>query len=519
VEILTAILATLVVIAILFEVARRIGVPYPTLFVLGGLGLAFIPGVPRIGLEPELVLLVFLPPLLFSAATDTPIRELRANAGAIVRLALGLVVFTMVIVAVVTQVMIPEVGWAAAFTLGAIVAPTDALAATSVFRRLGAPRIVVTLIEGEALFNDATALVAYRAGVVAVLSGSFVLVSTLAGFALAAVGGIAIGVLIGWGGGEILRRLDDPPVEVVLGLVIPFAAYLPAESLGLSGVLAAVAAGLLIGSRLGKILTPRSRLLWQSSWKMIGFVLNGFVFLLIGMELPTILQELGGREPIAILGFVALVCAVVVVARFVWVFAASYLPNSPRRIVARTNPRLARNLTFVVGWSGLRGAVSLAAALALPVGFPERNLILLVTFSVILVTLVGQGLTLPFIVRRAGWDGIELDGDEGTVARAAAYEAGLAELERLRPQWSGHKPLLDRLESGLRDRLQHLATEDPDETAERSQERIEHEEIQLSIIGAQRTAVIELRDRGEINDQTLRTIERELDLEELRMEG
>jgi Na+/H+ antiporter len=516
---MTAILATLVAIAILFEVARRVGVPFPTLFVLGGLGLAFVPGLPRISLEPNLVLLVFLPPLLFSAATESPIRELRANVAPIARLALGLVIFTMLVVAFVAQLMLPGLGWAAALTLGAIVAPTDALAATSVFRRLGTPRIVVTLIEGEALFNDATALVAYRAGVLAVASGSFVLVSAVAGFAIAAVGGIAIGIVVGWVSAEILRRLDDPPVEVVLGLVIPFAAYLPADALGLSGVLAAVAAGLVIGSRLGKILTPRSRVLWLSSWKMIGFVLNGFVFVLIGLQLPTVLAGLGEREPVSIFVFIGLVCAVVVVARFIWIFAASHLPGSPRQIVARTNPRLARWLTFVVSWAGLRGAVSLAAALALPVGFPERNLILLVTFAVILVTLVGQGLTLPFIVRRAGWDGLELDGDEGTVARAAAYEAGLAEIERVRPAWPGHQPLLDRLESGLRDRTQHLATQDPGETAERTQERVEHEEIQLGIIGAQRTAVILLRDQGDINDATLRVIERELDLEELRMEG
>lgn len=252
---------------------------------------------------------------------------------------------------------------------------------------------------------------------------------------------------------------------------------------------------------------------------MIGFVLNGFVFVLIGLELPTVLQGLGAREPVEIIGLVTAVCVVVVVARFVWVFAASHIPGSPRQVVARSNPRLAQRLTFIVSWSGLRGAVSLAAALALPASFPERNLILLVTFAVILVTLVGQGLTLPFLVRRAGWDGMELDGDEGTVARAAAYEAGLAEIERARPAWPGHQPLLDRLESGLRDRSQHLATEDPAETAERRQERIEHEEIQVGVIRAQRTAVIELRDRGEINDQTLRAIERELDLEELRMEG
>jgi monovalent cation/hydrogen antiporter len=521
VDVLTAVLAILVAIAILFEIARRIGVPYPTLLVLGGLGLAFIPGLPRISLEPELVLLVFLPPLLFSAAAESPIRDLRANFLPLVRLSIGLVVFTMVVVAAAIHAAIPSLSWAAAFTLGAIVGPTDALAATSVFRRLGAPRVIRTLIEGEALFNDATALVAYRAAwpLAVVTGGTFVLSTTAAGFFVAAVGGIAIGVVIGRITGEILRRLDDPPVEVLISVVIPFAAYLPADQLGLSGVLAAVAAGLVIGSRLGTILTPNSRVLWLTTWKMIGFVLNGFVFVLIGLELPDILQGLGGRPPIHVLGLVVLVSGVVVVTRLVWVFAASLLPGSPRQIMAARDPRLATRLTFVVGWAGLRGAVSLAAALALPAGFPERNLILLLTFAVILVTLVGQGLTLPMVLRWAAWDGTEPDGDEATRARTAAYQAGLDEIGRARPDWPTHQPLLDRLESGLQDRTRHLATEDPDETEERRQERVEHEDIQRGVIAAQRTAVIELRDRGEINDQTLRLLERELDLEELRMEG
>jgi CPA1 family monovalent cation:H+ antiporter len=240
---------------------------------------------------------------------------------------------------------------------------------------------------------------------------------------------------------------------------------------------------------------------------------------LIGVELPGILNEQGGRTPLEILGLGALVGIVVVVARIVWVFASSLLPGSPRRLIARRDRRVAARLTFVVSWAGLRGAVSLAAALALPSGFPERNLILLVTFVVILVTLVGQGLTLPWILRWAGYEGIDLDGDEATAARAAAYRAGLDEITRARAAWPDHAPLLDRLESGLQDRTQHLATEDPDETAERHQERIEHEEIQRGVIAAQRAAVLELRDQRTINDQTLRTIERELDLEELRMEG
>jgi Na+/H+ antiporter len=518
VDILTALLVILVAIAILFEIARRIGVPYPTLFVLGGLPLAFVPGLSRVQLQPELVLLVFLPPLLFSAAVDSPIRDLRANRAPLLRLSIGLVLFTMVIVAVVAQAAIPGLGWPAAFTLGAIVAPTDALSATSVFRRLGAPRQLVTLVEGESLFNDATALVAYRAAVLAV-SGTFVLSQAVGGFVVAAVGGIAIGAAVGWVAREILRRIDDPPVEVVVSLIIPFAAYLPADELGLSGVLAAVAAGLVIGSRLGTILSPNSRVLWLTTWKMVGFILNGFVFVLIGLELPAILEGLGQGEQLRALGLVALICGVVVVTRFVWIFTTSLLPNSPRRQFARRDPRLATRLTAVLSWAGLRGAVSLAAALALPTGFPERNLILLLTFAVILVTLVGQGLTLPLVLRWAGWDGTEPDGDEGTLARNAAYRAGLDEIQRARPDWPTHQPLFDRLESSLRDRTEHLATEDPAETAERRQERIEHETIQRGVIAAQRSAVIDLRDRGEINDLTLRSIERELDLEEIRMEA
>jgi Na+/H+ antiporter len=518
---LLPILGVLVAIAILFEIARRLRVPYPSLLVLGGLALGLVPGLVRIELPPELVLLVFLPPLLFGAAVETPIRDLKANIAPLLRLSVGLVLFTMVLVAAVAQALIPGLGWPAAFALGAIIAPTDALAASAVFRRIGAPRVIVTLIEGESLLNDATALVAYRAAVAAAVSGAFVLSTAIGTFLAAAVGGVAIGIVVGWVAGQVLRRLDNPPVEVLISVLIPFAAYLPADQLGLSGVLAAVSAGLVIGGRLGRILTPNSRVLWQSTWKMVGFIVNGFLFVLIGVQLPGILEGLGDRSPGELVALVAVVSAVVVLGRIAWVFASSTLPGSPRRRIAERDPGLSWRLTFVAGWAGLRGAVSLAAALALPAGFPERNLILLLTFGVILVTLVGQGLTLPFVLRRAGWDGVEIDGsaDEGNRARAVAYQAGLDEVARARLAWPGHQPLLDRLESGLQDRSQHLATEDPDETAERRQERIEHEEIQRGVIAAQRVAVLELRDRREINDLTLRAIERELDLEELRMEG
>ena len=370
---LSAVLAILVAVAILYEVARRVGVPYPTLLVLGGLGLALVPGLPRIELEPDLVLLVFLPPLLFSAAVETPSRELRANAAPLLRLSIGLVLFTTVLVAAVAQGTIPGLGWAAAFTLGAIVAPTDALAATAVFRRLGAPRIVGTLIEGEALFNDATALVAYRTAVLAAVSGTFLLANGISEFAVAVAGGIAIGLAVGRLAAEILGRLDDPPVEVVLSLVIPFAAYLPADALGLSGVLAAVAAGLVIGSRLGVILSPNSRVLWLTTWKMVGFVLNGFLFVLIGLQLPDIAGGQGTRSATEVLGLVALVWLIVVAGRFAWVIFSSLLPGSPRQVIARQDPALAGRLTLLVSWAGLRGAVSLAAALALPGRVPRAE--------------------------------------------------------------------------------------------------------------------------------------------------
>ena len=381
------------------------------------------------------------------------------------------------------------------------------------------PRQILTIIEGEALFNDATALIAYRTAVMAALSGAFVVATAITGFAISTTGGLAFGYLVGRAAVEVLRRVDDPPVEVVVSLLIPFAAYLPADRAGLSGVLAVVAAGFVIGRRLGTVLSPGSRTMWFTTWKMVGFVLNGFAFVLIGLKLPDILAGVANRPPLQLLGVAAAVCAVAIMARFIWIYASGLLPGSPRRVIARRDPRLAWRLVFLVSWSGLRGAVSLAAALALPADFPEHDLILLLTFVVILVTLVGQGLTLPIVVRWTGWDGVEADGNEGEFARATMYQVGLDAIRGIRPRWPGHQPLLNRLESSLQDRSHHLATEDPTETAERRQERMEHEEIQTTVINAQRAAIIELRDAGEINDATLRTIERELDLEELRMEA
>ena len=352
------------------------------------------------------------------------------------------------------------------------------------------------------------------------VGGTFVASQALAGFVVAALGGIILGAIVGRVAGEILRRLDDPPVEVVISFVIPFAAYLPADQLGLSGVSPRSPPASVIGSRLGTILSPRSRILWLSTWKMVGFVLNGFVFVLIGLELPEILSGLGDRPTIEIVGLAAVVCGVVVGSRIVWVFASSLLPGSPRRVIARRDPRLATRLTFVVGWAGLRGAVSLAAALALPTGFPERNLILFLTFAVILVTLVGQGLTLPCVLRWAGWTAPSPTATEASRPRSAAHTRPASTRSPARghcgritcPCSTGSNRASAIVPSTSPPRIRRRRPNDAQGT--RSSTR-----IQRGVIAAQRTAVIELRDRGEINDQTLRTIERELDLEELRMEG
>ena len=518
-DVLFAILATTVAIALLFELASRLRLPWPSLFVLGGLALGFVPGIPRIHLEPDLVLLVFLPPLLFAAAIDAPTRDLKVDVWPIARLSIVLVLLTMGVVGAIVHYA-TGLDWAPALAFGAIVGPTDALAATAVFKRIGVPRRVVALLEGESLFNDATALVAYRTAVVAAMSGTFVVANAVGGFVLAIAGGIAIGLVVGWLSALLLRRLDNPPVEVVISLVVPFAAYLPAEEAGVSGVLAAVAAGLLVGNRLATILEASTRVLWLSTWKMVNFVLNGFVFVLIGLELPDILDGgLGDRPPLELIGLMGLVGGSVVVTRMAYVWAASHIPGSTRAAIAEVNPELARRLVYVVGWSGLRGAVSLAAALALPADFPERNLLLLLTFGVILITLVGQGLTLPRLVKWAEWDGRELDGDEATVARRAAYRAGIEAVARAREAWPGHLELLDRLEAGLLDRTEHLATDDPDETAGRRREREDHDQIRREVLDAQRAAIIGLHDRHQINDLTLRLVERDLDLEEIRMEG
>jgi monovalent cation/hydrogen antiporter len=509
------VLLLLVLVTALTIIARRLTVPYPIVMVLGGLVLSTIPGLPEFELPPDLVFFVFLPPLLFAGGYFTSIREFKANLRPIVTLAFGLVIFTAAIVAVVAYWLVPSLGWAGAFALGAIVSPPDAVAATAIFQRVGVPRRIVTILEGESLVNDATALVIYRFAVAAVAAGTFSLIDAGMSFVVVLIGGVAVGLVVGFAGEWLLANIRDTAIAVTITLLAPYAAYLGAESIGVSGVLATVVAGLL-SRRATRRSSSDVRVVATGAWQILLFLLNGLVFMLIGLQLPSVLRGLTA-DLSHVATVTAAVCAAVVIARIVWVYPASYLPRLIPA-VARHDPNPPWQAVFVVGWSGLRGVVSLAAALALPASFPERDLILFLVFAVILVTLVGQGLTLPLVIKKLGVVSTADASHDEVHARGLTTEAAVARLEELRGQWPGHIELIDQ----LRDRYAHRARHDEqhhEDGGAAEQELLEHGVIRREVIDAERRAALDLYERGVITEQVLRRLERDLDLEDLRMEA
>ncbi|HEY8771996.1 MAG TPA: Na+/H+ antiporter [Candidatus Limnocylindria bacterium] len=520
------VLALLVLVALLTVAARRIGVPYPILMTLGGLALGLLPGLPRVGLAPDLVFLLFLPPLLFSAAFFTSPRDLQTFARPIGLLAIGLVLTTTLIVGVIVHTLAPAIPWAIAFLLGAVVSPPDAVAATSIAQRLGLPRRVVIILEGESLVNDATALVAYRLALVAAVSGTFSLGDAAISFVVVSLGGVVIGLIAGRVIVAVLGRVHDPPVEVLLSLLAPFGCWLLAEALGVSGVLSVVTAGIVVGRHISRITSSDTRVLASGVWQMVVFTLTGVVFILIGLQLPTILDTLSASRSFGELASWAVVVAVtVILVRLASVFPSTYLPRLLSARIREREPAPALRNVVIVGWAGMRGVVSLAAALALPLyvkggaPFPERDLVIFLTFAVILATLVGQGLTLPFLIR---WLGVGDDGSEAHEelhAREAAALAALSRLDELANEWPGHLELVDHLRDRQQHATEHLEHDHESGEVPQDQEAIEHAIIQRAVIDAQRLAVIDLRDRGVISDEAVRVVERSLDLEELRAEG
>ena len=509
---MAALLGLLTAIALFATLSRRLGVPYPMLMVVGGLVLGFIPGIPRLALPPDLVLLIFLPPILMGAAYFTSVRDLRANLAPIGLLAVGLVVVTTFAVGWVAHTLAPDMGWPAAFALGAIVSPPDAVAATAVAQRLGLPRRLVVILEGESLVNDATALTAYGIAIAAAGAATFTIGSAALDLAFVTVAGVAIGAVVGAGVIWIERHLDDAPVEVLVSLIAPFAAYLPAEEIGASGVLAAVTTGLLLGRWSPRVLTSASRTLGLAVWQMMIFLINAAIFVLIGLQLPVVLAE--AERPIGQLVLVAVAVAITaIVVRLAWVLVTGKVVGD---LVTGRRDATWRS-SFVVGWAGMRGAISLALALAISEAvIPARDLILFATFGVILATLVGQGLTLPLVIRLLGIRSTAEDGRENALARVAATDAALRRLDDLEEELPDHRLLIEQLRERYRHRGEHLPAVG-DEEADR--ELLEHQRIRQSVLEAERGVLIELRDRGVIADDVLHVIQREIDLEQLRTEA
>lgn len=516
----------LVAIVVLAALARVLAIPYPIILVVGGGLLGFVPGLPVVRLEPGVVLLVFLPPLLYSAAFQANLNELRAGLRTLVMTSVGLVLVTMLAVAVVAHALLPTMPWSAALALGAIVSPTDPLAAGLIMRRLGVPRRLVSNVEGEGLFNDATALIAFRASVAVVLGAVVTPGVLVARFFAAGAGGVVIGLVVGWLLTCVRRRTADLQINVTMSLLSGYAAYVPAEGVGASGVLAAVTTGLVVSSAGPRVIAARTRLQTEMVWDLLSVLINAVLFVLVGLQLSRVIQALGDRPLGLLLGSAAAVSAAVVGTRMAWCFTVPYLIRAVDRRPSQRRRRVGAASRFVVGWSGMRGSVSLATALSLPLStragipFPERDLIVFLAFSVIAVTLVAQGLTLPGVIRLVRLGSGSAEQQEEVVARLAATKAALTEIDSLATQEWTREDTVERLRAAYQYRLRRFAARAGkiDDTEGYEDRSTAYQHMVLRILGAQRNELESLRNQGKISNEAMRTVIRDLDLEEARLE-
>ena len=508
---LTLILLLFAVVAGLRLLADRTGIPLPTLLVLGGLGVALTPGLPHLVLDPDTVFLVFIPPLLFWAALRTSLRDLRRNLRAITLLAVALVLATMGVVARTTHALLPELPLAVCFVLGAIVAPPDAVAVIASTRRFKLPRDMLVILEGESLVNDAAALVAYQIALAAVVSGTFSIPRAGAELLLTGAGGIAIGLATGWCVGRLrLHMTRSSLVENTFSLLSPFIAYIPASAVGCSGVLAVVAMGLYYGRKGPRVLSPHTRLQGTAMWEVVTFILEGLIFIFIGLQLPDVVHKLEPGTFFKLIGVSLAVVAAMIVTRMALVFPGAYLPRwlDRRRRSDKSLYPPWRHLLFT-GWAGIRGGDSLIIALALPLAvsggspMPGRNAIIFITFVVILVTLVLQGLSLSPLIRLLRIVGDNEEDREVAKARSASANAGDDALNQL--EAAGGNPLLI---AELR-QMSMLRSGQPGSSISSLAQ------LRLGMIAAEREAVIAMRDRNEISDTVMRKLLGEFDHEEL----
>ena len=520
-------LLLLVLVAGFAVIAERVKLPYPIVLVMAGLGISFVPHMPRVPLSPELVFVVFMPPLLYYSAWNTSWREFRNNLISITMLAVGLVAFTVIGVALVSDHFITALDFKSGFVLGAVVATTDAIAAASIAARIGLPTRVVEILEGESLLNDATGLLALEFGVQMLQTGETPTVGAgLLRLLWLMAGGIAVGLVVGWVAATFERWIDDGPVEMVISVVLPYAAYLVGEELRVSGVLAVVACGLYLGRQSAAFFSPEVRIQVTNGWESLNFMLNGVVFLLIGLQLPYVLAGIHGYSRWTLVEYGAVFSAVLIVLRLLWMFPAARVANLLRRVVPgiKREPMPSAKSVFVIGWTGMRGVIALAAAFSLPETlsggrpFAQRNLILFLTFAVILVTLVVQGLSLPWVIRRLGLGRTE-SREEEMEARRTVLETAIGYLEAEQDRGGdalahGFEDLLHRYRHRL-DALRYgLLAEEMDENGARNYRRVR--ELSREAAEVERRTAVRLRDDGKIGDGVMNRLLNELDLTEVR---
>lgn len=518
----------LVLVTGLVWLSTKLRVPYPILLVLGGLLIALAP-LPPMPLRPDLFFLFVLPPLLYQAGLLTSWRDFRANLWPISLLAIGLVLVTTVAIAFAAHALV-GLQWPVAFALGAIVSPPDAVAANSIMSRMRIPKRIVTILEGESLVNDASALVVYTFAIAAAMSGEFSMTEASYRFVVVAAGGIvigyAVGMLITW----LRKRIDDPAVDTLVSLLSPYVAYLPAEWAHVSGVLCVVTAGLYIGRELPRTISSEQRMRLFAVWDALVFLLNGIVFILIGLQLPSIVASIRGDPTMTVAELTTetlIIALVTIVVRFVWVYVAALIPSVGRHQIGATGIAATTELRgfgplLLMSWSGMRGIVSLAAAMALPLGetyqFPHRDQIIFITFGVILVTLVGQGLTLPLVIRTLGLSVDDDDDREEALARRELAFAALARLETMELMGEATKDLVDEVRGGYEMRVQRFNQRLKESSEiELTDPCVNTLDVELEALEAERLTLIKLRDDDLIADEILRRVQSELDIAELRL--
>lgn len=526
----TGALLGLVLAALIVAIAaKRLDLPYPIALVLAGSGLAFLPEFSAIALNPDLVFYILLPPILFEAAYFTSWRDFWRWRRAILLLAFGLTAATSAAVAALCVYFIPGMNWATGFVLGAIVSPPDAAAATSITRGLRLPRRIVQVLEGESLVNDAAGLTVYRFAVAAVVTGTFSLPNALLSFLWIAIGGTAAGIIIGYAYVRLFPRIRHPEAELISTFLVSYLAYAAAESIHASGVLATVAAGLILGWHAPEVFGAMTRIRAVAVWQTVIFLINAMVFLLIGLQMPGVLRSLTGY-PIGMLAAWSLIISAGVIAvRILWVFPAAFLPRLLSPAIREREPNPTWRGVSVVAWTGLRGVVSLAAAFALPLEtasglpFPYRSLLLLLTLAVIVSTLLVQGLTLRPLVCFLRLPEDRSSEEEEVTARIHSTEQVLGHLAHLEQRNAAPAQILDRIRGFYEDRLAELRSRLEEETAVEAPGRpsqfssIAEQRVWWELARVERQAILELRNNQEIGDEAMHQIERDIDLLEARI--